>query len=117
MSWNYDKFTKFLNKSRGSEKPVDGMNINDVTKERETLNRSDDDEVRLRELEIEKEKIGLKGTLIKVWVFIMAVLAIVAIEILMKDKENPDSPGYLLLLIDFNVALWPVLFINKKTGK
>ncbi len=74
-------------------------------------------EIRLKELEIEKEKMKLRGTLIKVWVFIVVVLAVVAIEILMKDRDNPNSLGYLLPLVDFNMALWPVLFIKKGSGK
>ena len=74
-------------------------------------------EIRLKELEIEKEKMNLRGTLIKVWVFIVVVLAVVAIEILIRDSDNPNSLGYLLLLIDFNVAVWPALFIKKGSGK
>ena len=74
-------------------------------------------EIRLKELEIEKEKMNLRGTLTKVWVFIVVVLAVVAIEILMKDRDNPNSIGYLLLLVDFNLAVWPALFIKKGTGK
>lgn len=72
-----------------------------------------EDEVRLKELEIEKEKVNLKGTLIKVWVFVVVALAVAAIEILLKDKDNPNSVGYLLLLVDFNVAMWPALFLMK----
>ena len=77
-----------------------------------------EDEVRLKELEIEKEKVTLKGTLIKVWVFIVVALAVAAIEILLRDKDNPNSLGYLLLLIDFNAVMWPAIFLltdkNKK---
>ncbi len=72
-----------------------------------------EDDVRLKELEIEEEKANLKGTLIKVWVFIVVALAVAAIEILLKDKDNPNSIGYLLLLVDFNVAMWPALFLMK----
>ncbi len=75
------------------------------------------DEVRLKELEIEKEKVNLKGTLIKVWVFIVVALAVAAIEILLRDKDNPNSLGYLLLLVDFYVAMWPALFLMKEKRK
>ena len=74
---------------------------------------SEVDEIHLKELEIEKEKINLKGTLIKVWVFIVVAIAAATIEILLKDKDNPNSVGYLLLLVDFNVAMWPALFLMK----
>ena len=72
-----------------------------------------EDEIRLMELELEKEKLNLKGTLIKVWVFIIVALAVAAIEILLRDKDNPNSLGYLLLLIDFNAAMWPAVFLMK----
>ena len=75
------------------------------------------DEVRLKELEIEKEKVNLKGTLIKVWVVIVVALAVAAIEILLRDKDNPNSLGYLLLLIDFNAVMWPALFLMKDKRK
>ena len=74
------------------------------------------DEVRLKELEIEKEKVNLKGTLIKVWGVIVVALAVAAIEILLRDKDNPNSLGY-LLLVDFNVAMWPALFLMKDKRK
>ena len=92
----------------------------DIPNEVESVLRSSSDqadEIRLKELEIEKEKQSLRGTLIKVWVFAVVVLAVVAIEILMKDRDNPNSLGYLLLLVDFNMALWPVLFIKKGSRK
>ncbi len=75
-----------------------------------------EDEVRLKELKIEK-KVTLKGTLIKVWVFIVVALAAVAIEILLQDKDNPNSVGYLLLLIDFNAIMWPAIFLLKDKNK
>ena len=79
-----------------------------------------EDEIRIKELEIEKGKNDLKETLIKVWVFIVVALASVAIEILLKDKDDPNSLGYLLLLVDFNVAVWPTVFLikeNKRRGR
>lgn len=76
-----------------------------------------EDEIRIKELEIEKGKNDLKETLIKVWVFIVVALASAAIEILLKDKDNPNSLGYLLLLVDFNVAVWPTVFLIKENKK
>lgn len=82
------------------------------------MNKNDiDKEIRLKELEMEKSKLELRSTLVKIWVFCIVALAIVAIEILLRDKNNPNSVGYLLLLIDFNFAAWPALFLMKEKKK
>jgi len=52
-----------------------------------------------------------------VWIFVVLALAVVSIEILLKDKDNPDSIGYLLLLIDFNAAIWPAVALFGKKEK
>lgn len=49
--------------------------------------------------------------------FIVVALAAVAIEILLQDKDNPNSVGYLLLLIDFNAIMWPAIFLLKDKNK
>jgi len=76
-----------------------------------------DKEIRLKELEMEKSKMELRSTLVKFWVFCIVVLAVVAIEVLIRDKDNPDSFGYLLLMIDFNLVIWPPLILGSKKGK
>ena len=71
-----------------------------------------DKEIRLQELEMEKSKLELRNTLVKIWVFCIVALAIVAIKILLRDNDNPNSFGYLLLLVDFNLAMWPPLIMK-----
>lgn len=72
--------------------------------------------IRLKELEIEEHRNELKSRLIKVWAFCVVVLAVVAIELLSRD-DNPNSVGYLLLLLDFNLVVWPVLiYIQKESN-
>ena len=79
------------------------------------MNKNDiDKEIRLKELELEKSKMELRSTLIKVWVFCIVALVVVATEILLRDKDNPNSVGYMLLLIDFNLAMWPPLIVKGK---
>lgn len=76
-----------------------------------------DERIRLKELEIENRKLGLRHTLIKLWIGIVVVIAVIAILILLFDQDNPDSMGYMLLMIDFNVAMWPALFFFVGKGK
>ena len=71
-----------------------------------------DKEIRLKELEMEKSKLELRSTLVKIWAFCIVALAVAAIELLLRDKDNPNSVGYLMLLIDFNLALWPPLIMK-----
>ena len=79
------------------------------------MNKKDiDKEIRLKELEMEKSKLELRSTLVKVWAFCIVALAVAAIEILLRDKDNPNSVGYLMLLIDFNLAMWPPLIMKGK---
>lgn len=95
--------------------------VNDFCRDSSEIRDADkpgaDEKVRLAELELEKEKLNLRGTIIKVWIFIIVAIAVAAIEILLRDKDNPDSLGYLLLLIDFNAAMWPALFLFGNKGK
>jgi len=71
-----------------------------------------DKEIRLKELEMEKSKLELRSTLVKIWAFCIVALAVAAIELILRDKDNPNSVGYLMLLIDFNLALWPPLIMK-----
>ena len=80
-------------------------------------NKDLDQEIRLKELELEQSRMELRGRLVKVWVFCIAVLAIAAIKILMKDRDNPNSLGYLLMLIDFNLAMWPPLIVKGRKDR
>ena len=48
------------------------------------MNNNDiDKEIRLKELELEKSRMEFRSTLVKVWVFCIVVLAVVAIEIIL----------------------------------
>lgn len=68
-----------------------------------------DERIRLKELEIEKSKLGLRQWLIKLWIGIVILIAIISIIIVLIDRDNPDSVGFLLLMIDFNLFMWPGL--------
>ena len=76
------------------------------------------EKVRLKELDIEENKAKLRNKLIVVWISVVIIIAIISIIILVFDKDNPDSMGYMLLLVDFNIAAWPpMIWIGSKNDK
>ena len=75
------------------------------------------EKIRLKELEIEKDKTRLRNILIVIWITLVIAVAVFAVVILLKDRDNPNSLGYMLILIDFNLAVWPVLFYRKDKTK
>ena len=78
-----------------------------------------EEQIRIKELELESKRETSRYRLIKIWVIMLIVIAVLAVIILLFDRDNPNSIGYLLILVDFIIGALGALLImeTKKNNK